>query len=125
MPGWCMSAPRDDTVYLKHIRDAGQRIESYLDGVSEDEFLEAPLIQDAVIRQIQVIGEAAKRLSAAFRGSTSDIPWSDIAGMRDKLVHDYMGVDLDAVWDTAIRDVPALMSQVEQLSQLDEGSNSA
>jgi len=125
MPGWCMSAPRDDTVYLKHIRDAGQRIESYLDGVSEDEFLEAPLIQDAVIRQIQVIGEAAKRLAAAFRGSTSDIPWSDIAGMRDKLVHDYMGVDLDAVWDTAIRDVPALMSQVEQLSQLDEGSNSA
>jgi len=120
-----MSAPRDDTVYLKHIRDAGQRIESYLDGVSEDEFLEAPLIQDAVIRQIQVIGEAAKRLAAAFRGSTSDIPWSDIAGMRDKLVHDYMGVDLDAVWDTAIRDVPALMSQVEQLSQLDEGSNSA
>jgi len=90
-----MSAPRDDTVYLKHIRDAGQRIESY------------------------------ERLSAAFRGSTSDIPWSDIAGMRDKLVHDYMGVDLDAVWDTAIRDVPALMSQVEQLSQLDEGSNSA
>lgn len=120
-----MSAPRDDAVYLRHIRDAGQRIQSYVDGVSEDEFLEAPLIQDAVIRQIQVIGEAAKRLSAELRGSTSDIPWSDIAGMRDKLVHDYMGVDLEAVWDTAIRDVPALMSQLEQSSQLDEGSTRA
>jgi len=125
MRGWCMSAPRDDAVYLRHIRDAGQRIQSYVDGVSEDEFLEAPLIQDAVIRQIQVIGEAAKRLSAELRGSTSDIPWSDIAGMRDKLVHDYMGVDLEAVWDTAIRDVPALMSQLEQSSQLDEGSTRA
>ena len=120
-----MSAPRDDTVYVRHIRDAGQRIESYLDGVSEDEFLEAPLIQDAVIRQIQVIGEAAKRLSTEFRSGTAEIPWSDIAGMRDKLVHDYMGVDLEAVWDTAIRDVPALMSQLEQFTQLDEGSSSA
>ena len=125
MPGCCMSAPRDDTVYVKHIRDAGQRIESYLDGVREDEFLEMPLIQDAVIRQIQVIGEAAKRLSAEFRETTSDIPWSDIAGMRDKLVHDYMGVDLEAVWETAIRDIPALMSQLEQVTQNDEGSNSA
>lgn len=65
-----MSVPREDSVYLKHIRDAIGRIESYLDGVSEPSFLETPIIQDAVIRQIQIIGEAAKRISPMLREMT-------------------------------------------------------
>lgn len=109
-----MSAPRDDDVYLGHIRDAIARIESYLEGVTEAQFLNTPLIQDGVIRQIQIIGEAAKRLSPACRARTSVIPWADVAGMRDKLVHDYMGVDLGTVWEAAMRDVPALKAALEK-----------
>ena len=83
-----MSAPRDNSVYVRHIHDAIGRIAEYVETVTEAEFLETPLIQDGVIRQIQIIGEAAKRLSPSFRQQTSEIPWADIAGMRDKLVHD-------------------------------------
>ena len=110
-----MSAPRDDSVYLGHVRDAISRIEWYIEGVSETEFLEAPLVQDAVIRQIQIIGEAAKRRSHDLRKRTPSIPWADITGMREKLVHDYMGVDLEIVWETATRDLPTLKSKLEKL----------
>lgn len=120
-----MSAPRDDAVYLEHIRDSCHRIKSYLRGVNEEGFLESELIQDAVVRQVQVIGEAVKRLSGEFREANPGIPWSDIAGMRDKLVHDYMGIDLEAVWETARTDIPTLRAQLEGLEFPDEGSNGA
>lgn len=93
-----MSAPRDDSVYLGHLQDAISRIESYIEGVSEPEFPETPLVQGAVIRQIQVIGEAAKRLSHDLRRRAPSIPWADITGMREKLVDDFMDVDLEIVW---------------------------
>lgn len=110
-----MSAPRDDAAYLGHFRDAVLRIESYVEDVTEDEFFKTPLIQDGVIRQIQIIGEATKRLSIGLRERTPRIPWADIAGMRDKIVHDYMGVDLETVWETATKDVPMLESQLRKL----------
>jgi uncharacterized protein with HEPN domain len=111
-----MSAPRDDSLYLGHIRDAIARIESYLNGIGEAEFMNTPLIQDAVMHQIQIIGEAASRLSSSFQAQTGDIPWRDIVGMRNKLVHDYMGVDLEAVWETARRDIPALKTALQRRS---------
>jgi uncharacterized protein with HEPN domain len=120
-----MSAPRDDSVYVGHVLDAIDRIESYLHGVTEAEFLKTPLIQDGVIHQIQIIGEAAKRLSADFRGRTPTIPWQDIAGMRDKLVHDYIGVDLETVWETATREVPALKSELQNLGDIKPGATDA
>jgi hypothetical protein len=85
---------RDNLPYLRHILDAIDRIESYVSGIDDGVFLGNAEKQDAVIRQLQIIGEAAKRLSAELRAAYPDIPWREVAGMRDKLVHDYFGVDL-------------------------------
>src|SRR5512141_1600201 len=120
-----MSAPREDAVYLGHIRDAISRIGSYLEGVTEEQFLSTPLLQDGVIRQLEIIGEATKRLSKRFRESTPHVPWRDVTGMRDKLAHDYMGVDLQAVWDSATIDVVELGAALERLADPGTGSNSA
>ena len=104
-----------DAVYLQHIQQAARSIASHLSDVDEARFFATPLIQHAVIYQLQIIGEAAKRLSADLRLQHPTIPWQDIAGMRNKLVHDYFGVDPDAVWLAATEDVPALLKYVEEL----------
>lgn len=106
--------PRD-RLYLQHILDAIRRIESYLEGVDRARFDSTPLIQDGVIRQLEIIGEAAKRLSSEVRLAVPQVPWRKIAGMCDKLTHDYMGVDLEAVWLTAQRDLEALGQAVEKV----------
>ena len=107
--------PRDDRVYLQHILDAVRTIEGYLTGVDEEKFLATGLLQDGIIRQIQIIGEAAKRVSRDIRDQNGSVPWSDIAGMRDKLVHDYFGVDFGMVWVTANEDMPKLGNQISEI----------
>lgn len=99
---------RDDSLYLEHISESIAKIEKYISGVDEDNFMSNEQLQDAVIRQLQIIGEAAKRLTVDTTAKYSEVEWKDIAGMRDKLVHDYFGVDLDAVWDTVVHDLPIL-----------------
>ena len=106
---------RDDRVYLQHILDAATRISEYLKGIGEAEFQESNLLQDGVIRQIQIVGEAAKRVSRDFCNQYPAVPWRDIAGMRDKLVHDYFGVDVGMVWVTAKDDLPELRKQVAEI----------
>jgi uncharacterized protein with HEPN domain len=106
---------RSDAVYLHHIFDAIVRIEEYLDGVSEQQFDASNLLQDGVIRQIEIIGEATKQLSPELRQIESHIPWQDIAGMRDKLIHHYFGVDMDEVWLTAKDDLPKLKRSIEAI----------
>lgn len=99
---------KDDTIFIRHMLDAINLIESYLQNKDYKDFKNNRMLQDAVIREIEIIGEAAKNVSADFRKKYPDIPWRSIAGMRDKLIHGYFGIDLGAVWDTAIKDLPRL-----------------
>jgi len=107
-------------VYLRHILDAISRIEEYTRGISYEDFMNNHLRQDGVIRQIEIIGEATKRLSKETKERHPGIPWKDVAGMRDKLIHDYFGVDLDAVWDTIERDIPPLKNKLKDIIEKEE-----
>ena len=92
--------------------DAINRIEEYLEEINEIAFFENHLVQDGVIRQLEIIGEAVKQLSSGLRIKSAAIPWQDIAGMRDKLIHHYFGVDLDSVLRTVKEDLPILKKEV-------------
>jgi uncharacterized protein with HEPN domain len=107
---------RDD-LYLRHVLDAIGKIESYVK-VGHDEFMAASHWQDAVIRQLEIIGEAVKRLSPEVTKRQPNIPWRRIAGMRDVLIHDYMGVDLEAVWQVTQHSLPQLRQAVEELLEI-------
>jgi uncharacterized protein with HEPN domain len=105
----------DDYLYLRHILDAASSIQAYLQAINEDGFSTNRLVQDAVIRNLEVIGEAAKRLSADCKAAAPDVPWRSVTGMRDKLIHDYMGTDVAAVWKTTQSDLPLLKTAIETL----------
>jgi len=110
-----------DSIYLKHTLDAIAVVEGYVEGIDSISFQEHKnkLIQDGVIREIEIIGEAAKNLSTDFKDSHNGIPWKKIMSMRDRLIHEYFGVDLEAVWQTVQEDLPKLKTQVgEMLSEI-------
>jgi uncharacterized protein with HEPN domain len=106
---------KDDSAYLKHLIDAANQIEEYIKGKSYQDYLAARMMQDAIIRQIEIIGEATKMISKETKEKNKKIPWKDMAGMRDKLIHGYFGVDLVAVWDTAQKDIPILKEQISKI----------
>lgn len=105
----------EDKIYLKHILQAILKIEDYTNSISYNTFITTSLIQDGVVRQIEIIGEATKRLSGKIKEDYQSLPWKKIAGMRDKLIHGYFGVDLDAVWKTVKNDIPYLKSEIKKV----------
>lgn len=107
---------KSDQVYLQHILDAIVKILGYAQ-VGLDTFLDESHWQDAIIRQLEVIGEAAKQVSTQTRMRYPDIPWKRIAGMRDVLIHNYMGVDLGAVWTVTQNEIPALETKIRHILQ--------
>lgn len=106
---------KSDSVYIAHIIEALDKITRYIDGQTRDSFLQNSEKQDAVIRQLEIVGEATKRISTETREKNPEIPWSEMAGMRDKLIHDYIGVDLWIVWETAKSDVPEIKQMLLKL----------
>lgn len=105
---------KDDRVYLLHVRDALEAIATYT-VAGRDAFMADRKTQDAVIRNLEIIGEAVKRLSASLTNAHPGVRWRQIAGMRDKLVHDYFGVDLDLVWGVVERELPTLRREVDAM----------
>lgn len=106
---------RDD-VTLLDIAKAARKVGTFIQGFdSEDEFLGDDMAQSAVLFQLSVIGEATKRLSVEFRDAHPEVPWRQMAGMRDRLIHGYDGIDLDLVWETAREDVPRVLSRINPL----------
>ena len=103
---------KDDSVYLRHVLDAIAKIEEYTKDKGSSDFHAHTLLQDGVIRQVEIIGEATKRVSKKLREKHPQVAWEDITGMRDKLAHDYLGVDIDQVWLTIQTDIPTLRGQV-------------
>ena len=103
-----------DRLYLESIGDCLGRIAEYT-AAGEQAFLASRLIQDGVIRNLEVIGEATNNLSSELRDANPAIPWRQIAGMRDVLIHDYLKVNLSRVWRTVITDLPPLQATVTRL----------
>lgn len=105
---------RDDSLYLSNIKECIERIESYTrDG--KEAFMQTPMIQDAVIRNFEIIGEATKRLSTDLKAVYPDVPWQQIAGFRDVLIHDYLKVNLNRVWGVVELNLPELKATVKKI----------
>lgn len=101
---------RDPRLYLQDILDSIERIESY--AVDAEAFRTRPMVQDAIVRRLEVIGEAVKHLPEPIRAAHPGVAWRQAAGMRDVLIHDYFGVDLDLTWGVVERELPRLKAQV-------------
>ena len=105
---------KDDRAYLQHIRDALHDIAAYC-GSDHGAFLDDRMRQDATLRKLEVIGQAVKNLSEDTKSRQPEIPWKQIAGMRDKVIHDYFGVNLEIVWAVVQKELPKLRVAVEGL----------
>jgi uncharacterized protein with HEPN domain len=99
---------KDNTIYLEHILNSIHKIQEYTASISENDFQNNTMIQDAVIRQFEIIGEATKQISADYKAKYNTVPWKEMAGMRDKLIHNYIDVDLGVIWQTVKKDIPFL-----------------
>jgi|SRR2546426_1791682 len=101
--------------YLQHILDEAKYVDRVTRGLTKDQFLKDETLKRAVVRSIEVIGEAAKQIPEGLRDKYSAIEWRAIAGMRDRLIHGYVGVDYDIVWDVIVNKIPTLEKAVIQI----------
>jgi len=106
---------KKDKAYLQHILDAISDIETFIESVSKEEFFKNKEKQYAVLRALEIIGEATKNLSKELKATHPEIPWKDIAGMRDKLIHEYFGVELQLVWETVKNNLPPFKRQISKI----------
>jgi len=105
----------DPRIYLTHILESIELIESYVAGIEISAFVQDQEKQDAVVRRIEIMGEAVKNLPGDLREANPQVPWARITGMRDKVVHDYMGVDSELVWTVATTQLEELRNDVQAI----------
>lgn len=108
---------KNPKIFLEDILESIEKIEQYTKNRNKDEFLDNCEKQDAIIKRLEVIGEAVKNIPIGVKKKYPEIPWKDMAGMRDVLIHEYFGVLMERVWDTAKNDIPKLKKQISELSE--------
>ena len=108
---------KNGKIFLTHILDSIKLVEEYLKGKSKLDFLNSIQLQDSVIRRIEIIGEAIKNIQNDIKENYNQIPWREITGMRDILIHQYFGVDLDLTWQVIDKDLPRLKRQISDISK--------
>ena len=103
----------DESVYVRHMLDAIARLRRHVQGVDQPEFESSEIIQDAVIRQLEILGEAAGRVSRETCILFDEIPWQRVTGLRHRLIHDYLGVDVQLVWRVVTVEIPKIVGPIE------------
>ncbi len=104
---------KEPLIFIEHISESIEKIESYAKNLTKEKLTKDTKVQDAIIRRIEVIGEAAKNLPDGFKKWHPEVEWSEIIRTRDKITHHYFGVDLDIVWDIVKRDLPGLKKKIQ------------
>ena len=106
---------KDPKIFIKHILESIKYIEEYTKGISKDDFLRSTQIQDAVIRRLEIIGEATKNIPSEWKEKHSEVPWRQIAGIRNILIHEYFGIDFDLLWNVLKTDLPELKRKISKI----------
>lgn len=109
---------KDYFIFIKHILESIEQIESFSKGLSKETFLKDKLRQSAVIRQLEIIGEATKNIPPEFRKKHHEIEWNKIAGLRDKVIHHYFGINLNIVWEVIKKDLPKLKEDIKKILKI-------
>lgn len=106
---------RDYRDYIQDILDCINDVEGFIEGMNFEQFVKDKKTTNAVVRSIEVIGEASKKIPKTLKGKHPDIPWKKMAGMRNKLIHEYFGIDMEILWKTAKEEIPVLKSSIENV----------
>jgi len=106
---------KDQTIFLRHMLESIKDIKEFMGGVSKEKFEENKEKLNAVVRSVEILGEAAKKLSESFKNKHKEIPWKEIIGTRDILIHHYFGVDMDILWNIITKDLLDLEKQIKDL----------
>lgn len=112
---------KDPTVFAAHILECIEKVQEYTEDITKKDFKNSTQLQDAIIRRVEIIGEAARNIPQEIQRKYPEIPWDEMKGMRNVLIHEYFGVDLDLTWEVAQKDLPDLKSQIISLKEELEG----